>query len=407
VEAAETVQTRPELYRNSNFVLLWTGQFISQVGDRLAMVALPWLIYGSTHHSAFSTGAMFALYTLPYVLFGTVAGAFIDRLDKRRVMVAADVARAGLVLAVPFVAEWSLAGVFVLAFVISSVAVFFDPCKLAILPDLVTKNQLVRANSLLATGETLTETVGYALAGFIVYYLARKVVFGIDAGTFVVSALALLTMRYAAPLRQGAELTARNLGREMREGLSFLRHHSGLLANTVLVVASIIGIGAVYPLTFLFAVRVLHGGTAAFGIMEASLGAGFFVGSLLMAALGRRVRKGVAMTAGLALMGGGFTSVAICTSLALVVVPIFVAGAANAAVLISIDTYFQQAVPEALRGRLWGTRFTITQSVFAASVLAGGALAAVFPVASLFIAAGLITAVPGLVGLFVPRVRDV
>jgi MFS family permease len=113
------------------------------------------------------------------------------------------------------------------------------------------------------------------------------------------------------------------------------------------------------------------------------------------------------MTAGLALMGGGFTSVAICTSLALVVVPIFVAGAANAAVLISIDTYFQQAVPEALRGRLWGTRFTITQSVFAASVLAGGALAAVFPVASLFIAAGLITAVPGLVGLFVPRVRDV
>ena len=176
------VQTSPALYRNANFVLLWTGQFISQVGDRLAMVAFPWLIYGSTHHSAFSTGAMFALYTLPYVLFGTVAGAFIDRLDKRRVMVAADVARAGLVLAVPFVADQSLAGVYVLAFVISSVAVFFDPCKLAILPDLVTKDKLIRANSLLATGETLTETVGYALAGFIVYYLARKVVFGIDAG---------------------------------------------------------------------------------------------------------------------------------------------------------------------------------------------------------------------------------
>ena len=183
------VQTSPALCRNPNFVLLWTGQFISQVGDRLAMVAFPWLIYKSTH-SAFSTGAVFALYTLPYVLFGTVAGAFIDRLDKRRVMVAADVARAGLVLAVPFVADRSLAGVYVLAFVISSVAVFFDPCKLAILPDLVTKDRLIRANSLLATGETLTETLGYALAGFIVYYLARKVVFGIDAGTFVASALA-------------------------------------------------------------------------------------------------------------------------------------------------------------------------------------------------------------------------
>jgi MFS family permease len=126
-----------------------------------------------------------------------------------------------------------------------------------------------------------------------------------------------------------------------------------------------------------------------------------------MAALGSRVRKGVAMTAGLVIMGGGFTSVAICTSLALVVVPIFVAGAANAAVLVSIDTYFQQTVPESLRGRLWGTRFTITQSVYAASVLGASALAAVFPVAPLFIVAGLITAVPGLVGLFVPRVRNV
>ena len=391
-------------------MLLWTGQFVSQVGDRLAMVAFPYLIYKSTG-SAFSIGAIFALYTLPYVLFGTVAGAFIDRLDKRRAMVAADMARAGLVLAVPFVAERSLASVYVLAFVISSVAVFFDPCKLAILPDLVAKDRIMRANSLLAVGETLTETVGYAGAGFIMGYLAFKVAFGIDAGTFIVSALALLLMRYAAPLRQAAELSAQNLGREMREGLAFLRHHSGLRANTLLVVASIIGMGAVYPLTFLFAKRVLEGDSrpyiVAFGIMEASLGAGFFVGSLLMAALGDRVRKGVAMTAGLAVMGGSFASVAICTSLALVVAPIFVAGAANAAVLISIDTYFQQAVPESLRGRLWGTRFTITQSVYAASVLGGGALAAFFPVAPLFIVAGLIIAVPGLVGLFVPVVRDV
>ena len=95
------VQTSPALDRNANFVLLWTGQFVSQVGDRLAMVAFPWLDLQVHHHSAFAIGAMLALYTLPYVLFGTVAGAFIDRLDKRRVMVAADVARAGLVLAVP------------------------------------------------------------------------------------------------------------------------------------------------------------------------------------------------------------------------------------------------------------------------------------------------------------------
>ena len=241
-------------------------------------------------------------------------------------------------------AEWSLAGVYVLAFVISSVAVFFDPCKLAILPDLVTKDQLIRANSLLATGETLTETVGYALAGFIAFYFARKLVFGIDAGTFVVSALALLAMRYAAPLRQGAELSARNLGREIREGPRPAspcrlagqhdaggdidhRHRRRVPAHVFVRKQCV---ARRYP-----CVRY-HGGLSRRRLLRRLA---------LMAALGSPGRKGVAMTAGLALMGGGYASVAICTSLALVLVPIFVAGVANAAVLISIDMYFQQRCP--------------------------------------------------------------
>ena len=100
--ACDSRPTRP-LSRNSNFVLLVGGQFVSQMGDRLAMVAFPWLVYTTTH-SAMSTGIVLALFTLPYVLFGAVAGGVLDRLDRRGVMVAADIIRGGLVLAVPFVA---------------------------------------------------------------------------------------------------------------------------------------------------------------------------------------------------------------------------------------------------------------------------------------------------------------
>ncbi len=100
VEQLATDSSPGTLARNGNFLLLWTGQFVSQMGDRLAMVAFPWLVYKSTG-STLSTGVVFALYTLPYILFGTLAGVFIDRLNKRTVMVVADVVRAGLVVLVP------------------------------------------------------------------------------------------------------------------------------------------------------------------------------------------------------------------------------------------------------------------------------------------------------------------
>ena len=77
--------------------MLWAGQIVSQMGDRLAMVAFPWLVYARTG-SALGTGVIFALYTLPYVLFGAFAGVIIDRFNKRTVMIAADMLRAGLVL---------------------------------------------------------------------------------------------------------------------------------------------------------------------------------------------------------------------------------------------------------------------------------------------------------------------
>ena len=94
VVAADT-QSAP-LHRNAGFLLLWAGQFVSQMGDRLAALAFPWLVYTTTG-SALGTGAVFALYTLPYVLFGAVAGVVVDRLDKRRLMIAVDLIRAVLV----------------------------------------------------------------------------------------------------------------------------------------------------------------------------------------------------------------------------------------------------------------------------------------------------------------------
>ncbi len=397
-------QHRP-LARNGSFLLLWAGQFVSQLGDRLAMVALPWLVYTSTG-SALSTGVVFALYTLPYVLFGTVAGVLIDRFDKRRVMILSDLARTGLALLVPVAADVSLPAVYVLSFLISSAAVFFDPCKLAILPDLVSRDRLLRANSLLATGENITEIVGYAAAGFLLAAISTTTAFRVDAVTFAVSAASLALIRYRRPARAAAGKAARSFGRELREGFRFLARHRGLSMNTIMVVGCAAGLAMSQPLAFLFAVRVLDAGTQAFGLFEAVIALGYLVGSLALAALAARAHHGRLMVGGLVVMGASLSLVAAAGGVAVACVPFALLGLANAAALIAIDTYLQEVVPEQLRGRVFGTRFTITQGTYALFVLVGGALATVADVRALLIVSGLLIAVPALAGLFVREVRE-
>jgi MFS family permease len=173
-----------------------------------------------------------------------------------------------------------------------------------------------------------------------------------------------------------------------------------------MIVVCVAGLGAAYPLTFLLAVQVLGGGTGAFGALEAAVGAGYLAGSLTLVALAPRVRMGRTMIAGLAVMGACLALVATTESVWMAAIPFVVFGIANAAALIAVDTYLQQAVPEGMRGRVLGTRFTITQGTYALSVLAAGALAAVVDVRLLFVVAGAIVAASALVGLLSREVRE-
>lgn len=391
------------LGRDPNFLLLWGGQFVSQMGDKIAAVALPWLVYQNTG-SAFGTGAVLALYTLPYVLFGALAGAAVDRFNKRTLMLLTDLLRAGLVLLVPVVAQTSLGAVFALAFLVASLTVLFDPAKMAIMPEIVSREKLLRANSLLATAENVTEVVGYSLAGLLLASVSTGTVFQVDALTFLVSAAALAFMSYR-PARTEVREKATSVLREIREGLSYLVRHRGLFANTVMTVTSAAGAGASYPLTFLFAVRILDGGPKAFGYLEASLGLGFLIGSLLLAGAASRVHKGTAMIVGLAFTGAGLMVVAAMSTILPTMAVLLLVGLANGVALIAIDTYVQQAVPEPLRGRVWGSRFTLTQGTYACSALIAGGLATVADIRILFVAAGALIAVPALCGSLVPEIR--
>ena len=269
------------------------------------------------------------------------------------------------------------------------------------------------ANSVLAASVNITEILGYSMAGFIVYYVALRTAFAVDAATFGVSAVTLLAMTIRRAPGIAGDHRATDDGErrsafwpDIREGISYLRRHAGLRANTGLIIAVTAGVGAFYPLTFLLAVERFRG-PRTFGFMEAAIAVGYICGSAAVGALSRRMRKGLVIVTGLMVMGICCALPWAIYSLPLLLADLAVLGAANAAMLVSVDTYVQTVVPHGLRGRVWGARFTLTQGAYAAGVLVAGALAATFKLGPLFGLCGLILFVPALIGLFVPSVRDI
>ena len=163
-----------------------------------------------------------------------------------------------------------------------------------------------------------------------------------------------------------------------------------------MAVVAAVGVGASYPLSFLLAMQSFHG-TRAFGFMEAAIAVGYLAGSLAVAVMARRLRTGRLIPLGLIGMGIGYVLVGVAGSLPLVLVVFAALGVANAAFLVSVDTYLQKIIPEAIRGSVWGVRFTLSQSAYAVGVLLAGALATSIGVGPLFVACGVLVAASALV----------
>jgi hypothetical protein len=157
----ERVRRHPyvRLALDGSFTALWTGQLVSALGDRIHQVALAFIVLETTG-SAIAVGAVFLVATLPNLLLSPIAGGLVDRWDHREVMIVSDLLRAGLVLLIPLAAVTNLALAYPLVFLVTTVSIFFRPAKGAILPRIVSGEDLVAANSALWVGETFADIFG-------------------------------------------------------------------------------------------------------------------------------------------------------------------------------------------------------------------------------------------------------
>lgn len=271
------------LRANRAFLALWSAATVSVFGSFVTRIALPFVAIETLHAGPIEVSVLRSVELVAALLFGFVAGAWVDRLRRRPVMIWADLGRAIVLGSVPLAAigGWlTLGHVFAVAAIAAVMTTFFDVADRAYLPTIVDRADLVRANGALSATSAAVEFVGFGVAGFLVKLLTAPIAIAIDAVTFLVSAGLLGTIRRAEPAPPPAA-DREPIGREIRAGLDVVTRDPvlrGLLWGTMGLAAMWGVFGAVW---LLFATRTLGLDAGVIGVVAALGGFGSLLGALL------------------------------------------------------------------------------------------------------------------------------
>jgi MFS family permease len=248
------------LYTNPAFVVFWSARTISFAGTGITSIALPVLVYRLTG-SAAAVAAVVVLRSCPYLVFGLIAGAVADRVDRTKIMVACNVVAALLLATVPGAAALhalTLAQVFVVTFGIGTAFVWFDAANFGSVPVLVDRAQLPTAMSMIASSGTLALLIGPALGGFLLTVMAPPYALGFDAASYVISALLLASIRRPLRRPQTIQRQLERIRTDIVEGLRFVWHQPVIRTMTLSVFCACLGWGGTLSLLVVYASRALH-----------------------------------------------------------------------------------------------------------------------------------------------------
>jgi predicted MFS family arabinose efflux permease len=327
-------------------------------------------------------------------------------------MIVCDLLRAGLVLLVPIVVGISMWMVYVVAFAVATIGLLFRPAKIAIVPSIVKDDQLVTANSASSVNETVADLLGYPIAAAIVATLSGLIgaAFVLDAGTYLVSGLLIYGMSVPREDLSSEPFSARAIWREMAEGWNFLTRQAELFSNTVISTVAQLAFGAEIVCSIIYAKEVLEQGLLPFpenyGWMMSALGLGSVIGGLVIGGWATRARKGPMTIAGFILLGLALGGAGLVQHPYLAIGLFFLIGVANMLYLVPTITLFQERTPQRLFGRVVSTRQALTFGAMALSMALAGWAAGIIGAAEVMMIGGGLIVVAGLIGAFVPAMRD-
>jgi MFS family permease len=384
--------TNDSLLRNARFLRLWIGQGTSFVGDAVSMVALVVLVVQITGSASAVGGALVAR-LLPTIA-SPLAGVLADRVDRRVVLVASDLARAVLVLGLVFARD--LATIYVLVFLMGLARTVFNPTIRAAFPSVVGGGDLTRANALIGGTFSTSIMVGPALGGLLVASIGVDAAFLADAVTYLVSAVILSRIPLPRPRRENEE---ESFVGELRSGFGYLVGTRVPLAIVVGAFLTILTINATVPAEVFLAKDTFGAGDAGYGLLVSLWGGGMVLGSAMMALLGDKINLVLLYFLSIFVGASALVGTGLAPAFVLALGALTVEGVATGIDNVATDTILQERVPDAFLGRVFSIRFLGYSAGEALAYPAGGLLVDTVGPRSTYLIAGIATATAGLLVL--------
>lgn len=392
-----------------DFRFLWLGQIISNFGDSLTHLTLVLLINRFTNGDTAAIAYLLIALALPHATIGLVGGVFVDRWDRKRVMIISDVLRGFLVLAFLLIGtaeNLNLPLIYLVAFIHSSIGAFFTPAQSAVIPLIVPKKGLLSANSLSQTSLVFFRLLGTAAAGFLVGSLdIFWPAYTLDAATFFLSALFISRVsvpKMASDLAAG-KATVSAVFIEMREGLALLFGNRILIGSMLSFGITMLGLGAVNVLLAPMIVNDLKISESWFGAIELAQVAGMILSGSLVAILASRFKPTNLISGGLIGIGVGVGLLFLIQNVWHLFIILFIVGLMSTPLNTAVSTLIQLVVDNKALGRVSSALGATVQVASLVSMFAAGTLAALIGVRNVFLLGGLLAILAGVIAALIFR----
>jgi MFS family permease len=371
------------LWRHSDFRKLWTAHTIAQFGTQITFLAMPLTAILILDATAAQMGLLMAAMTLPALLIGLFVGVWVDRLQRRALLIASDIGRAILLVVVPLLAWFDLLRIehlYVLAFLFGSLTLVFDIAYRSYLPSLIQRSQLVDGNSKLELSRSAAEIGGPGIAGGLIQIASAPFAILVHAVSLLVSAAFLGTIQ--APESTPEREPDRRVLREIREGLGFV-FGNGVLRALAGCAASLGFFNAILEVVLLlYIAQELGLSPGVIGLVFAAGNIGFLTGALLPERLMKWIGLGPALGAGLLISGVGDVLVPLAGGpyilmLAILATAQFMFGLGFVIFKVNEVSLRQALTPDRLQGRMNATMSLMLNGIVPAGALAGGLLGVV------------------------------
>jgi len=389
--------------RNRDFRALWVGQLLSQIGDNFVIVAIL-LVISTLTDSSLALGILAVIATLPQIFLGLIGGVFVDRLNRKLVMIVSDIVRGLVVLVLLFIQRVDqLYILYLVTFVMVTVGLFFNPARNAVIPNIVNGETLLAANALMQASQVISVILGASIAGLVIGWLGPAFAFAFDSFSFGVSAATIATMAIPPVNSNPGKTRSRVIWNEMVEGLLFIKRNSRLLHVMITTAVATLGFGAITVLGIIYLDQVLGIGAEGFGFLYAFQGLGAVIGGAIIGRFACNLRINWVAGGCMVMLGLAIIAFAVAPNYPLVLVAVAIIGLSIVTARAALATLTQRMVPDEKRGRVDSAVTMVVGASTSASLALSGVFGDLLGVQAVFIAAGLITIIAGVAASYTLR----